>query len=768
MKGYLLYSSAFAAMTIANAATAHQASPPDDSAAVGSTIPNSAPQLQDIIVTAQRRSESAQKAAVSVTAVSNDLLVQKGVTDISQLSQLAPALRAIPNQGSYTSFAIRGINSFSANAFADPVVVVNLDGVPLAHPTGAHGLFYDVDRVEILKGPQGTLYGRNATGGAVNVNPARPTSSFGGFANVEIGNYGEFMGTGAINLPVSREFAVRAAGQFVRRNGYFKDGTGDDKAESGRLSLRWKPANGLIFDLVGDYSHQGGKGPGGAIISRRDAPGAPAGDVHFIGDPWQGNTSPDPRYTGLYSVGGFAPRRQGLSTIDNDYYGVTGTASYSGAIGDVALIAAYRATDIFYFGNTTAFYIGENARTDQYSGEVRYTTPAIGPVKLLVGAFYLHDQISSRNPIETAATSLNNQTITGTSAAYAGFGNLTLSATDRLRFTGGLRYTSERKTTDSQSRLVTGVNFQTFNFIPFPDANLGTLRFRSIAARTFSKVTWKAGVEFDAAPRSLLYANVGTGFKAGGFFIGPAGGNSYEPETVTAYAAGSKNRFLDNRLQLNVEAFLYKYRNQQVAHQRFYPAPTGIVFVTDNAGSSTIYGAELEAQYLVTRNTRLSAQVQYLHSNYDQLTYLSPTSIATNSTCPSPPVVGGFQADCSGRSLPFTPKFVLSGGISHTIPLYSGAKIILSVDSRYESARWTQLNYLPENYAPSYTRTDAQISFAAARERWSVTAFVQNIENKAVIAGTLTGRNYNSNVGGIVDAILQAPRTYGVRVGLKF
>ncbi|NIJ08489.1 iron complex outermembrane receptor protein [Sphingomonas vulcanisoli] len=766
MKAYMLGSSAAIALASAVPALAQQDS--GGPAAPAAQTDVSQTQLQDIVVTAQRRSENLQKAAISVTAVSNAQLVQKGVTDISQLTQLAPALRAIPNQGSYTSFALRGINSFSANAFADPVVVVNVDGVPLAHPTGAHGLFYDVERVEILKGPQGTLYGRNATGGAVNVNPAPPAFTFGGFANLEVGNFAEVMGTAALNIPLSEQVAIRAAGQVVHRNGYFSDGTGDDKAQSGRLSLRWKPISGLTMDVIGDYSHQGGKGPGGAIISRRDTPGGPLGDTHFIGDPWEGNTTPDPRYAALYSVAGFAPRRQGLSTIDNDYYGVTGIINYAAPFGDLALITAYRGTDIFYFGNTTAFYLGENANSDQYSGELRYTSPAIGPLKLLVGMFYLHDAINSRNPIETAATTLNNQTITGKSAAYAGFGNLTLTATDRLRFTGGLRYTSERKTTDSQSRLISGVNFSTFNFIPFPDANDGTLRFRALGDRVFKKVTWKAGVEFDVASRSLLYANIGTGFKAGGFFIGPEGSNSYEPETVTAYTIGSKNRFLDNRLQINVEAFLYKYRNQQIAHQRFYPAPTGILFVTDNAGSATIYGAELEAQLLVTRNTKLSLQAQYLHSRYDQLTYLSPTSISNNSTCPSPAVTGGFQADCSGRPLPFTPKFVVSGGISQTMPLNGGANLVLAVDTRYEGARWTQINYLPENYAQAYTRTDAQVTLNFKGDHWSVTAFVQNLENDAVIAGTLTGRNYNTAVGGIVDAILQPPRTYGARLGLKF
>ena len=176
----------------------------------------SAPQLEEIVITAQRHSEDAQKAALAITAVSGEKLVNSGITAVQQLANVAPALQITSGTGAYTWFAVRGVTNTGANAFADPAVAVNLDGVYLATPTEMQGMMFDLQRVEILKGPQGTLYGRNATAGAINLISRQPTFDTSGEASIELGNYKGVLAQGALNLALSNTVALRIAGQGSR------------------------------------------------------------------------------------------------------------------------------------------------------------------------------------------------------------------------------------------------------------------------------------------------------------------------------------------------------------------------------------------------------------------------------------------------------------------------------------------------------------------------------------------------------------------------
>lgn len=218
--------------------------------------------LQDIVVTAQRRSENVQRTALSVTAVTGETMTSRGVSQTEDLSRLTAGLQVQPSGGPYTTFAVRGVSQLGGNAFADPTVAVNLGGVYLATPTVIHGLYLDLDRVEILKGPQGTLYGRNATAGAINVIPVRPRFEFEGSLAADVGNYDRFNATGVLNIPISDNVAVRIAGQRVRRDGFMSDGTGDDKGEAVRASFLAEPTDNFSVLISFDWAHQGGKGPG--------------------------------------------------------------------------------------------------------------------------------------------------------------------------------------------------------------------------------------------------------------------------------------------------------------------------------------------------------------------------------------------------------------------------------------------------------------------------------------------------------------------------
>nr|MBO2513987.1 hypothetical protein [Gammaproteobacteria bacterium] len=221
--------------------------------------------LEEVVVTAQRREETAQRAAVALTAVTGDALTQASVTQATDLTRLVPSIQVAP-ASSLTQIYLRGVGTFAANAFAEQGVAFNLNGVYLSRPAAPAGMFYDLERIEVLKGPQGTLYGRNATGGAVNVIAARPViGETSGFIHTELGNYDTVKSSAAINVAVNDTAAFRFSGQYVERDGYFNDGYDDEDSHAARAQFRLDNA-AVDFSIMADYAHIGGKGVGGTIM----------------------------------------------------------------------------------------------------------------------------------------------------------------------------------------------------------------------------------------------------------------------------------------------------------------------------------------------------------------------------------------------------------------------------------------------------------------------------------------------------------------------
>jgi len=288
-----------------------------------------APQLGEIIVTAQRRSENVQRAALAVDVVSTDKLALVSANRASDLVTLVPALQIGESGQGQQSLYLRGVGTFSANSYSDPAVAFNVDGVAIGRPSSMSGVLYDLARVEVLKGPQGTLYGRNATGGAINIVPNAPRlGQTSGYAALTLGTYAEVHPEGAINVAVSETSAARLAFTYLRHDGYQSDGTGDADNYAFRGQYLIKPSSDFSIRLAGDYAHDGGHNAAGTLIG--------------VINPFTGVTTPspfprnlgfkDPRvealYTGQYS---FLSGRYGQ--------GVLGTpktdASYWGALAEV-------------------------------------------------------------------------------------------------------------------------------------------------------------------------------------------------------------------------------------------------------------------------------------------------------------------------------------------------------------------------------------------------------------------------------------------------
>jgi len=306
--------------------------------------------LAEIVVTAQRREESLQKAAIAVTAVTGDDLTRSGITETSNLGKLVPALVVQPTGGT-TSFFLRGVGTNSQNSFSENAIAFNFNGVYVGRPTAPAGVFYDLERVEVVKGPQGTLYGRNATGGAINVLPKKPVlGKFGVEGLAEYGNYDSKKGFLAVNVPFGEVAALRVAGQVVDRDGFISDGYDDDKGEAVRASFLLKPSDIWSINIVGDYYHQGGKG-GGAVLLPSKAFAVPSvNDRVSISDPralaaingYASTLFAPPFCAGGFIVSGCIENARSDGYLDNHFYGLSAQVDGDMGFATLSVIPAWR------------------------------------------------------------------------------------------------------------------------------------------------------------------------------------------------------------------------------------------------------------------------------------------------------------------------------------------------------------------------------------------------------------------------------------------
>lgn len=724
--------------------------------------------LAEIVVTAQRRAENLQKAALPVSAVAGDVLTRQSVTRADDLTRLVPALQVAP-ASSFTQIYLRGIGTFGANAFAEQGVAFNLDGVYLSRPAAPAALFYDLERMEVLKGPQGTLYGRNASGGAVNLITVKPKlGETSGFVTGEYGNYNTIKASGAINLPLGSQGALRLSAQHARHDGYFSDGYDDEDTTAVRGQLRFDTGDGFNANLMLDYGDVGGKGSGGTIMPLLDGknrlgPSDPRVIAEYVSR------------TPGYPVPQIIARNDGYQ--NNKYYGALLTLNADLGFAKLTVIPAWRKTDLDFVNYSSSFLIDVTEKSDQMSLEARLGNQSAN-LKWVLGSYYFDESVSARQYFNQGSngTRINSELAT---KSYAVFGEATYSVSPRWRLTGGLRYTRDNKTQRTEAHTYPFVGFvpPAFpNFIPI----VLDLRTDATSDVDFSKVTWKAGMEFDVADRSLLYATVSTGFKSGILFSA-LGQNYSRPERLTAYTVGSKNRFFGNTLQLNVEGFYWDYRDQQISHLapvQVASSPAGPiygpVFATENAGAATLYGAEAEVMWQASPHDLFSLNVQYLHTKYDNLKYQAYSTtgpapvvgcaIAPTTQIGASPAARIYNVDCSGRPLVNAPRWTINAGYDHTFDLGGSGRVIAAVDTRIETSRYLSIDYLALGRQGSYMMSNARLTWESAPGGVSLTAFVNNLENELVFANS----TQSPGKPGVIYNQIRPPRTYGVRGSLKF
>ena len=412
--------------------------------ALTTPVPQAAGELGDIVVTAQRRQESLQRAAVPVDVVSGADLVSSGTSNASLLTQLVPALTVEPSSTGNLIF-LRGVGNFTVVPTSDPAVAFNYDGVYVGRPTSTTGSFFDLARIEVLKGPQGTLYGRNATGGAINVIPERPQfgESFG-YATASYGNYDAFNAEGALNLALGPNGALRLSGTINRRDGYLKDGTFDDRTEGFRFQMGSALTENLTVRVAFDYAHNGGFGNS---VSYTGVYVANPGTTTYSFVPSNLSVR-EGLYTGpsqAFRQGVFVDlsgrRLSPLNPLpfqDNNYYGANAEVTLKTGIGTITFIPAWRNSRLNYLSDAAAFFYRQRENDEQYSGELRLNGDRISIFDYVLGAFYYHETNNYRT-VTNISPQVNFQTQAIRTESWAPFARITAHLSDTLRVVGGVR-----------------------------------------------------------------------------------------------------------------------------------------------------------------------------------------------------------------------------------------------------------------------------------------------------------------------------------------
>jgi iron complex outermembrane receptor protein len=699
-------------------------------------------QVGEVVVTAQKREQKLQDVPLAVSAFGADQLEAQSVQSLTDLSAKVPNVVLAP-VGAYpyaSAFYIRGLGFADVESTFEPAVGVEMNGVYLARNSGALQDFFDIESVEILRGPQGTLYGRNTIGGVVSVRTkqARPGDAFSGEVQGTVGDHGRREARAAVNIPLGDMFAVRVSGLYKTYDGFTRNVTrnerqGDNETLSGRLTLSFKPSDSFDASLVLDGDRERGSG-----APFRNA--ALPGNVYYNFSPDTGTPTP------LFPANGSNPKDPytvyGNTPIfaDVDTWGLALTANWHTAIGTVTSVTGYREFDDRVQSDYDAspvnfFYALRDQTHEQFSQEIRLASDGGDKLDYVVGAYYLDQSYDITNAqggaIYGAATPA--QIASQKNTAYALFGQLDYHLTDQLSLIAGGRYSYEKKTFFNQPLF-------------FP------------AGRTY-KDHWdnfspKIGANYKFTDDIMGYASWSKGFRSGGFNGRAASFTSagpYDAETVESFEAGLKTELFERRLRLNGAVFHSTYKDMQVGTQGLTSGGVYESIVT-NAGKAKFDGVEAEALWVVGGGWRINANASWLDARF-----VSNFTDFTSDGVANP-------TDNSDLPLSYAPEWSGSVGVNYTRELEFGV-LTFAANAVYMDDIYTSggaLNRTSDvQVRPANTLYDATLAIEGAKG-WRVALWGKNLSDKKVINNTF-GLGALGNL-----RIYQPPRTWGLDVGLKF
>jgi iron complex outermembrane receptor protein len=685
--------------------------------------------LQEIIVTAEKQAENINKVPLAITALTMTQLRDRGVLSAQDLQSIAPSVQISTVSYANTVFiTIRGISNENFNN-GNPEVAPYIDGLYVGGTSGLSNEFFDLDRIEVLRGPQGTLYGRNSTGGNLNIVTADPKPTFAASEDVSYGNYNDVQVHGMVNVPVTSELAVRGA-FFVHRNDGYVDTLGTTSQNyfkandfGGRITALWTPSDSFMWRLSLDDTKLGGT-PNVEIASGPD--GKPLDGLPVF-------KRPIPDYpAGLNDVSNFMVRSRMNWQIN-------------GAL-DLTYIAGYQAIHyISQYDETNGVYGGRRDNWgNNYSQEFDLAYH-VGRLRNILGAnYYDQEGYGIGNYVLPVYGLFNEGNYGGPGHGYTKawgiFDQASFSLTEKLDLIGGIRYSSEKDFSGANSAylfpLVPGIPLNTTTY--FVPGGIPTID--AAQSVTFDDTTWKAGLNYKWTDDLSSYATVTTGFKAGGFNGAKFPSNpTYDPEKVTNYELGTKTQLLDNRANISAALYYMDYKDIQV--YQF----VGVNAVTTNAAGAAIYGAELEGQWRVTHEDRLDGFATWTHATYTK--YLNAVDSLTGKIYP----------DISGNYLPHAPEFTVRLQYAHDFALGNDSIITPTLASYYQTVNYLRPLNLPIDRVGAYSKSDFTLAWADPSRQWTVRAYVYNIENKEIRNSALVALGY-------YFADYNPPRTFGLRI----
>lgn len=771
------------------------------SAAEGDPKPEAKPDskaLPQVVVTATKRVTSLQKTPVAVTAISASALEDAHVQSLLDIFPLVPSLQGT-GQGDHgiVSITLRGIGNDSAKTeYADPEVALFIDGVFSPRPEGASTLLFDLDGAEVLRGPQGTLWGRNSTVGAINLKTAKPQlKDQSGYVEGGLGNYNRLGTRAAVNIPLGETWAMRLAFIHEQHDGYvdyqrapnptlasqqaayaasnggslvgfqplnsnlFTQGGPKYNAQDqtgARISTLWKPSQALRWNLSLEYFRD--RGTPSMSLMQTPRAGEKFRSALIDTAPTLKRDSTSLRSRLEYDFSGLSlayvagiNRFKGSGTYDQDL-GVQVPTSFT--------------TGATHQADNTVW-----SKYNSHSHELTLQNSAKQELDWVLGLYYAAENNGIRfdipimNGTQQGTVSWQGSFIQPkeTVDSKAVFGQATWNLGEAWHFTGGLRYTrDDRKNIGGRGW------FWAYNAAvpqiplnpsidPSDPANGYTAGNINDAHYKGSKTTYLARASYDLSKTAMAYASVSTGYKSGG---SGDGGLHYGPETLTNYELGLKTTLMDGRMTVNVSAYHMDFKDFQ------FSAPVIVngnrQFAYSNAEGAKVSGLELESAWLLTPNDKLQFTASYTKTKLGEL-------VAASNDYQLPPcfdpTLGGNCLKVTGHELPHAPKFALQLLYEHVFPLANGDSVAPRISYHYQTANWLSVFNLGDgDRQKAYSTADISMRYSA-KKNWYADVFVRNVSDAKV---KTSAGSAGSWANPIWTAQYMPPRTFGVNAGYNF
>jgi iron complex outermembrane recepter protein len=788
--------------------------------------------VETVTVTAEKRSQNIETVAASITAFSGDELEAAGITNFSDIARLVPNVTlSTANNLRNTSINIRGQGTQPSNPALDPDTSLFIDGVYIAAAAPMLNTLSDLQDIEVLRGPQGTLYGRNSPVGDVNVTTRAPTQETEGFIDAEIGNYGERKVTGYFGGGITDDLAGRISLYTDSNSGYIKNlfngqMTNSSSEYGGRARLRWTPDQNTTVDLIAYYNYQDAHG----IDSTQVRPYAEGGAIGLIG-------STTPSYCAAGHISGSTCTAGGGTynfqtawntafpatpyRVPGNFQTDTGNLPEFGS--DAMYGASVQVNEVLPFGATLSDILAYNfvndsikdlavngfpgyifqddaqlTRTQTQSNELRLVSPGKQFVDYVAGLYTFHEDLIYDNLAEFPTSTFINPAIAGGTQALgyfdqhvngiAPYAQVTVNPIEHLRLIGGIRYSYDEK----------GAGYNAFNTLAngtpctatCPVVNAGVNPTESYTKSYGNHaLTWLGTLQYDVTDNIMAYYTMANGFKDNGFQVRPYSPTNPNPEVVAGpehtlnYEVGTKAVLFDDKLLINLDAYRMLIDGRQ--SNLVDPAGVGTTFILVNAGIVHQNGVEMDAKAHPWDPLTINADLAYtdaIFASFPNAPCISGypfAGAAIPAGLPQPSTIPAYHGSCNqtGFTPPISPKWLGNLNARWEQPwLSSHFMWYVSGSWSYTSGQWLDGTLDPRSYQPAYSLFDASLGFEPEGGNWKIDIFGKNLANQAYFnSATTTGAAglYNkAALGGFTPNGMMGfwgtPRTFGVEGSYKF